>query len=85
MTPRTRFLLGASAWLFVALFSVCQTAPALPPSPTNTTIAHSEQFAAYVFEVFKERDGNHWFNGCRYDGKSLTYLSELEGWLWERR
>ena len=37
----------------------------------------------FVTEVFKERDGNHWFNGCRCDWKSLTSLSELEGWPWE--
>ncbi len=43
-----------------------------------------QQISEYVREVFQDRDGNFWFgtNGdgvCRYDGKSLTYLSVEEG------
>lgn len=43
-----------------------------------------QQISEYVREVFQDRDGDFWFgtNGdgvCRYDGKSLTYLSVEQG------
>jgi streptogramin lyase len=42
------------------------------------------QISEYVREVFQDRDGDFWFgtNGdgvCRFDGKSLTYLSVKDG------
>jgi ligand-binding sensor domain-containing protein len=42
------------------------------------------QISEYVREVFQDREGHFWFgtNGdgvCRYDGKSLTYLSVEQG------
>lgn len=44
----------------------------------------SAQISEYIREVFQDRDGNLWLgtNGdgvCRYDGKSLTYLSVKDG------
>lgn len=49
--------------------------PTGPPVP---------QISEYVREVFQDREGHYWFgtNGegvCRYDGTSLTFLSEKEG------
>ncbi len=58
--------------------------PAGPPFLRPTVHAQGEQISEYVREVFQDRDGNFWFgtNGdglARYDGKSLTYLSVVDG------
>jgi len=51
-----------------------------PPAPDD----QAAQISEYVRKVFQDRDGNFWFgtNGdgvCRYDGKSLKYLSVEQG------
>ena len=57
--------------------------PAAPDEPGETR-DQAAQISEYIREVFQDRDGDFWFgtNGdgvCRYDGKSLTYLSLDEG------
>ena len=49
-----------------------------------TVLPPDEQISEYVREVFQDRDGVYWFgtNGDgvgKYDGESLTFLSEKEG------
>ncbi len=58
--------------------------PAVATAAPVTEYDPSNQISEYVREVFQDRDGDFWFgtNGdgvCRYDGKSLTYLSVEEG------
>ncbi len=55
-----------------------------PPPTPNTTRDQAEQIGVQVLDAFQDRDGNYWFSAgrygvCRYDGESLTYLSEQKG------
>lgn len=67
--------------LLIALLSPSVCLPVQGPEPEHDQAA---QISEYVREVFQDRDGDYWFgtNGegvCRYDGKSLIYLSVKEG------
>jgi ligand-binding sensor domain-containing protein len=79
-------------WLVIACFATVSSAPrftaaqelAGPPAPQIWILDQPPQISAYIREVFQDRDGDFWFgtNGdgiCRYDGKTLTYLSVKEG------
>ncbi len=79
---------------FILCLLICVCFPVVSSAQHSTTARDhaapigpylpAQQISEYVREVFQDRDGNFWFgtNGdgvCRYDGKSLTYLSVEEG------
>jgi ligand-binding sensor domain-containing protein len=80
-------LTAIRSFLICACFPVVSSAYAATAgeqaAPISPNIS-APQISEYVREVFQDRDGDFWFgtNGdgvCRYDGKSLTYLSMEEG------
>ena len=79
----TVVVLGSIAVLpaFAAAQDRIPFAPGSAPAPAFDPAV---QISEYVRRVFQDRDGQFWFgtNGdgvCRYDGKSLTYLSVEQG------
>ena len=52
-------------------------------SSTKATCS-SNQIAKHIFEIFEDHNGNIWFGthdkgAAKYDGKTLTYISENDG------
>ena len=89
LVPTTRWnwmqsLASILSLLICICFPAVSSARSLALSQEPAARELGEQISEYVREVFQDRDGNFWFgtNGdgvCRYDGKSLTYLSVEEG------
>ena len=68
---------------FVGCSRVASAQPVLPGLEPEPNL-HSIQLSEYIREVFQDADGCFWFgtNGdgvCRYDGKTLTFLSVDDG------
>lgn len=69
------------------LFVACCSAQRSPEAPSIEAVkpaAVAEPIAEYVVEVFEDRRGILWFGTvnagvARYDGKTLTYLTEDDG------
>ena len=77
-------LASSLSLLICVCFPAVSSAQSLTLGQEPAARDQAEQISEYVREVFQDRDGNFWFgtNGdgvCRYDGKSLTYLSVEEG------